>query len=180
MIIGLTGTFSSGKDTVAKYLVARGFRHISTSDVIRRELKRKSLVATRENLQKWGNKLREKYGAGYLAEKAVGQRGKENIVVSGLRNMGEVVALKKNAGGNFLLLATDGPKRLRFERAKKRGRASDNLTFEEFNKREKVESSRDPKGLQTAMVMAAADVVIWNNGTKRELAKKVDTILPKA
>ena len=39
--IGVTGTLGSGKDTLAAYLVSKGFEHISLSDLIREELKKK-------------------------------------------------------------------------------------------------------------------------------------------
>ena len=51
MIIGLTGSYCSGKDTVADYLVnKKGFSHISLSDIIRQELQKAGIEPTRENL----------------------------------------------------------------------------------------------------------------------------------
>ncbi len=37
MILGITGTFAAGKDTVAEYLKTKGFSVFSLSDAIRDE-----------------------------------------------------------------------------------------------------------------------------------------------
>ena len=47
MIIGLTGSYGSGKDTVAKILQEMNFFLISLSDFLREELKSKKV--TKEN-----------------------------------------------------------------------------------------------------------------------------------
>ena len=41
MIIGVTGNYASGKDEVAKILQKMNFFHISFSDILREELKKK-------------------------------------------------------------------------------------------------------------------------------------------
>ena len=55
MIIGITGPYCSGKDTVAEYLAGMSFRHISLSDMIRNELRGKGKTPTRAALIKKGN-----------------------------------------------------------------------------------------------------------------------------
>ncbi len=51
MIIGLTGSYCSGKDTVADYIVGKsGFLHFSLSDEIRLIMKEQNIEPTRENL----------------------------------------------------------------------------------------------------------------------------------
>ena len=59
MIIGLTGTISSGKSTVAEILIKKGFEHHTYSDILRLEAKKRNIEPTRQNLQKLGNKLKE-------------------------------------------------------------------------------------------------------------------------
>ena len=55
MIIGLTGSYCSGKDTVADYIVKNnGFTHFSLSDEIRLLMKEQGIEPTRENLIKFG------------------------------------------------------------------------------------------------------------------------------
>ena len=50
MIIGLTGSYGAGKDTVADYLKAKGFGYHSLSDILRGELVRSGQSITRESL----------------------------------------------------------------------------------------------------------------------------------
>jgi dephospho-CoA kinase len=51
VIIGLTGSYCSGKDTVADYIVGKsGFLHFSLSDEIRLIMKEQNIEPTRENL----------------------------------------------------------------------------------------------------------------------------------
>ena len=69
MIIGLTGSYCSGKDTVANYIVKNyEFIHFSLSDEIRLLMKKQGIEATRENLIKFGTQLREKNGNDVLAQ----------------------------------------------------------------------------------------------------------------
>jgi len=71
MIIGITGTNSSGKDTVAAILKEEGFDSFSCSDAIREELKKLDFLESRENLIALGNELRETLGMGIWAKKCL-------------------------------------------------------------------------------------------------------------
>ena len=46
MIIGVTSTICAGKDSVADYLIKKGFVHISFSDYLRAELKKQGKEIT--------------------------------------------------------------------------------------------------------------------------------------
>ena len=108
MIIGVTGKYASGKDSVAEYLVKKGFIHYSLSDEIREEAKKRGLKETRENLIQLGNELREKFGSGVLAERVllkilmnlfpIGKKINEerNYVLTSIRNPEEVKVLQNN------------------------------------------------------------------------------------
>ena len=85
MIIGLTGSFCSGKDTVGDYLQKKlGYVHISLSDQIREELRAKRKKITRTSLQDYANKKRAEEGYSYFAEKALGklERNHNHIITS--------------------------------------------------------------------------------------------------
>ena len=99
MILGITGLNCSGKDTVAEFLMKRGFKHFSLSDVIRDDLRKDNIELTRENIRLRGNKLRKEQGSGILAQQTVqkfklGQELKEKYVVTSIRNPQEVRVLK--------------------------------------------------------------------------------------
>lgn len=155
MRIGVTGTFSGGKDLVAEYLVSREFNHISTGDLVREEATKRGILWTRENLQNLGNILRKENGADYLTRVAL-TKFRDNIVVSGIRNKKERIGLE-------WLIFVDGPVELRYKWAKQRGKLTDDVDFETFKRQQEFEMGHEETGLQLGEVMAAADVAIWND-----------------
>src|SRR3989338_3544011 len=97
MIIGVTGLYCSGKDTLADYLVKnKEFFHISLSDLIREEMVKRGKPLTRENMIAFANELRGVLGADILARLAL-QRMDEgkNYVVTSIRNPAEVSVLQQ-------------------------------------------------------------------------------------
>ena len=102
MIIGLTGKNGAGKTAVCEYLKKRSFDYYSLSDEIREEAGRRGFEITREVLIEVGNELREKHGAGVLAERILGRlQSDRNSVIDSIRNPSEVDVLKTR--GDFTL-----------------------------------------------------------------------------
>src|SRR3989338_3756441 len=131
MIIGLTGENCAGKGTTAEYLRKKGFYYLSLSDAIREELSAAGMEITRENLIAKANELREKFGAGVLAEKVLLKvQPDRNYVIDSIRNPAEVEALAKKSG--FFLLYITAPPETRFVRMKLRDREDDPKTFDAF------------------------------------------------
>ncbi|MFH1024579.1 MAG: deaminase [Planctomycetota bacterium] len=180
MLLGVTGRNGSGKDTLADHLAAKGFAHLSLSDVIREEARRRKLAASRANLVRIGNELRSKFGPGVLAERTLARIAPDrNYVITSIRNPGEVETLVRS--GRFVLVAVDAPAAVRFARLVRRARAGDaRLTFREFVRQERREESNDPAGLQLHNVVAMARFVLPNGGTIEALHARADAILPKA
>ncbi|MBI3277772.1 MAG: AAA family ATPase [Chlamydiae bacterium] len=163
MIIGLTGKNGSGKGIVAEFLKQRGFIYTSLSDVIREELKKRSIEISRESLIRQGNELRSLGGPSVLADKILLQLDPDkNYIVDSIRNPEEAKALKKRK--DFLLLYIDAPLELRFERIKSRGRENDPQTLAEFTRLENIErSSSNPHHQQLDETQALADTTLINN-----------------
>ena len=64
-IMGLAGTFASGKDTLADYLVAhKNFYHVSTGDIIREESMKLHGSTDRVYLREVANQMRSERGPG--------------------------------------------------------------------------------------------------------------------
>lgn len=178
MILGLTGSFASGKDTVARYLVKKGFFYHSLSDLIREELKKQGKAITRQNLIDTGNDVRKKFGAGEWAKRALAgiqqQKVKKSLVVS-IRNPEEVTVLRQ--AGDFRLWFVDAPAEIRFQRTLKRRRSDDFKSFEEFLEKERKENSSDPHSQQLAKVFAMADVKIINDKDLESLYRILDKLI---
>ena len=174
MIIGLTGTNASGKGTLAKYLVKKGFSYYSLSDELRQLMEERNIVATRENLIKEGTKYRSEQGRGYLATLVI-KKIEGNAVVDSVRNLGEIEELRKLE--NFYLIAIDAPVGIRFQRAKKRMSSRDQKTFEEFVAKQKEELAGKGSEQQLVVCMEKADFKIINDSDLKNLYKKMDAIL---
>ncbi len=177
MIIGVTGTLASGKDTVSELLEKKGYKHISLSQILRRELIKIGESIDTANLTKFGNKIRHERGEGYLAKEAL-KEATDKTILSSIRQPGEVVTLKKDP--RFVLIAVDADAQKRWERLEKRKREGDPASFEDMmaieHKQLKKYGSKD---MQLDVVMAMADYRIDNNGTLEELKKNVDATLAK-
>jgi dCMP deaminase len=179
MIIGITGSFCAGKDTVAKYLQEKhGFGHVSLSDLIREELKQKNIPITRENLQDYANKVRANQGHSYFAEKALKKIDKTaNFVVTSIRHPAEVKALQQDS--SFFLVFVDAPTAVRFKRMQSRTerKEDDAKTLKEFVASENKEMAKSGPGQQLGECKKLAKIVLNNESTEDKLSLKVDNIV---
>jgi Dephospho-CoA kinase len=178
MIIGLTGSYCSGKDTVADYIVNRhGFGHYSLSDIIRECMKEEKIEPTRENLIVFGTNLRLENGNGVLAKKALEKMSDgKNYCVTSIRHPDEINELRKRK--DFTLINVDAPQSVRFERMQKRKRAGDPETLEKFIELELKESQSEGSGQQLAKCAQMADIVFINDENDMEtLNKKIEVLL---
>lgn len=177
MIIGLTGTLSSGKGIVANFLKEKGFVYLSLSDELRETAKEKKIELTRINLQNLGNELRKKEGAEVLAKRAskkIESQQYIKAIVDGIRNPAEIKELQKLK--NFILVAVDAPQKIRFERMLARNRESDPKTFSEFLKVDARDRGRGerPDGQQVAKCMKMAKFFLINDGDLEKAKAKTE------
>lgn len=180
LIIGITGAFGSGKSTAAEILESLGFTKISLVQFLEEKLEnRGEKRITRKLLQDLGNEVREKYGAGILAQKALGLIKEEQIkkaVVEGFRNSLEIDEFRRQ--NNFRLIGIVVNRKIRFDRLKKLGRR-EKLNWELFKKLDNRDLGIDEgkTGLQVAICLALSDIFIENNHSLRELKNKIQEAL---
>lgn len=178
MIIGIVGGYCSGKDTVADYLMTKGFNHISLSDIIRDEARRRGIEITRDNLIRLGNELRVNYGKSILADRAITKiEPNKDYIITSIRNKGEIESLRKKDG--FVLLNLDAPIEIRFLRMIKRSREEDPKTLGEFKEKEDIENSENENNQQIHICRSLADYTLYNDTSKEDLIKKIDDLLIK-
>ncbi|MDR1522949.1 MAG: dephospho-CoA kinase [Endomicrobium sp.] len=178
MIIGLTGSYCSGKDTVAEYISQKhGYIHFSLSDVIRETMQENAIELTRQNLIVFGTNLRKENGNGILAKKVLDKidlYGK--YCVTSIRHPEEVNELRERK--DFVLVNVDAPQKVRFERMQKRKRCGDPQTLEKFIELEKQESQSDGSGQQLIKTAKLADITIINDSDDMHtLESRVDELL---
>ena len=177
-IIGLAGTFASGKDTLAHYLVTEyGYLHVSTSDMVRQEAMKAHGSIERPVLHQTANQLRHDRGAGIFAELAItlfnakiaSGNNYKGVVVSGLRSLGEAKVIKAAEG---TLVFVDAPIETRYARMVSRKRDDETrLSLEEFTAQEAkelaVEDETSDAAFNISGIKAMSDVVL-ENGTSLE------------
>ncbi len=180
MIIGLTGSLAAGKGVVADFLKKKGFIYLSLSDELREIMKENKVQITRENLQLWGNKLREERGLDVLAKRAIEKiktQEYKKAIVDGIRNPAEIDSLEKNLK-HFFLVAVDAPIKIRFERMVARSRESDPIRLEDFLKVDKKDKGIGEKisGQGVGKCMARAKFVLMNDGSLEAVEKKIERL----
>jgi len=177
MIIGISGTFGSGKDTIARLFEERGFQHESTSDILRDKLRENKIPLTQPNLHHFSNVFAKELGGEFLSKAAVGRKKDKDLVVSGVRSPGDVKYLK-SLSDSFLLFV-NAPIEVRYKRIVDRAREGENkISFSEFKTREE----REIKGFDVQNITfckESADYLIENSGSLNEAEKKVEDILTK-
>ena len=140
MIIGLSGTLSSGKDTVAQYLIEKGYEHISLSDLIREEAKKRGMGVDRDSLRELGNILVGEKGEDALAKIAMERKKTDKLIISSVRKPKEVDYLRSLP--HFVMLFVDAPIEVRYQRMVSRARAGDKtMTLQELKEKEDMEMS---------------------------------------
>ena len=183
-IIGLAGTFASGKDTVGQLLSEKyGFMHVSTGDILRAEKKKKYGNSPKSLLVRndpFAMALRKEKGAGALVELAYEQYQKlekqypGGLVASGIRSIGEAEMIHKLGG---MLIFVDADSKIRYERAFSRKRDDNDVTvtYKDFIESESAESNnptKDKTAIDIPEMKKMANLVIMNNGNSIPAFKK--------
>jgi len=177
-LYGVAGTNGSGKDSLMELLIDRGFLCFNTSDNLR-EISQAVFNAIDRGgndapLGRGGNAFRTVYPGGMvelgLLKWLVGvdvlpeELRPRGLVIGSIRGTGEAQRLREFGGK---LIVIDADPRVRFNRLQGRGRADDNINFEQFLEKEAGDMAvgeTDPTKFGMAAVMDMADIRIENSG----------------
>lgn len=181
MIVGITGTLGAGKGTVAEYLTKKhNFIYLSVRNFIAGEILKRGLAVNRDTMTQVANDLRALHGPNYMVEELLKQaklHPKNDIVVESIRSVGEEKYLKSQS---TTLWAVDADIHIRYKRIVGRASETDAVSFEKFKADEEREmTSDDPNKQNLKAVIAMADVVFTNDGTRDELFTQVEEALKK-
>ena len=175
MIIGLTGTMGAGKSEVVKYLKSKDFEHYVYSDILKEIAKQRNLEPTRKNLRELGTLIKkETKNMGILSINLLKKIKTDKAVVDGIRNADEIRELRKEK--NVYIIGITAQQRPRYQRLKKRKRAGDPNTFEEFKKADNLENRGKTKGQNINKCLKMADFTINNNATLEQLKENIEKI----
>jgi dephospho-CoA kinase len=181
IIIALAGSIASGKETLSRHFIELGFNHQILSDRLREEAHSRGLEVTRPLLQDIGNELRQELGGAVLAIKTAEliADSQDNVVIDGVRNPHEIIFLREVLGA--VVIGVDAPEELRCQWyiARREERGEDGATAEDF----KRDNDRDfgigepGNGQQVRKCLEMADVIIRNDGSKKQLYRDIDQFL---
>lgn len=186
LVFGFTGTFGAGKGAAISILTERfGAVAYSTSEEVSEECARRGLPTDRGSKTVVSNDTRRKLGSGIFSERVVEKIFSrkplpELVCVDALRTLGEVEVLKKKFGRGFKLVAIDAPVELRYKRVQSRLRDKhDFKPFEQFaaDEQRELTGARHEWKQDLGAVMGAADYRIINDGSVKELKKKIGNML---
>ncbi|HDI12068.1 MAG TPA: flagellar hook-basal body complex protein FliE [Candidatus Bathyarchaeota archaeon] len=175
-VVGIAGMPGAGKTLAAKIAKEMNFEVVVMGDIVREEAKKRGLAPNPENLGKLMLQMREKEGPAVIAKKCIPkiEEAKTDIViVDGVRSLHEVKEFRRFFP-NFIILAVHASPKTRFERLFKRKRSDDPEKWATF-------LERDMRELKVGLghVIALADQLIVNEGSKAEFEEKVRDFLRK-
>lgn len=182
-MIGFTGSIGSGCTEISKnYLEEKkGFKYISLSEFIKKEVSKSKEKPTVLDYQDFGNDTRKKFGLDFLVRKVFEEdsalENNKKIVVDSIRNCGEVECLRRKFS-NFYLMGIYADQDLRWNRLNSKFNGNKNL-FDQAEERDQGEVW--DYGQQVTVCMDLADIMVINNNDykkdriyKDELYKKID------
>lgn len=174
MIVGLTGLMASGKGEAVRILKEQGFKHITLSDMLRKEARSHGIEESRENLQDLGDKMRKEHGAGVLAMKARENINEsENWVIDGIRNPAEILELRKSK--NVIIIGIHADREALIQRILTRSREGDKKNREEIEAllNKEIGIGQPEDGQQVGKCMHMVDHLIVNEGSLEEFQERL-------
>lgn len=174
--IGLTGPMASGKGEAVAVLEQLGFKYVSLSDLVRERAALQPGPVDRAAMQKIGNELRRRGGAGVLGgmiRELVESGPEKKWVIDGIRNPAEVNELRRLP--RFFLLGVTADPEVILARMRSRSRPGDPFDEEAARlvlAREWGEGQAED-GQQVGRCLEKADFTISNNGGLEEFRAAV-------
>ncbi|RLF35805.1 MAG: dephospho-CoA kinase [Thermoplasmata archaeon] len=177
-VIAFTGMPCSGKTEAVKVAKKMGIPIVRMGDAVWKEVKNRGLELNDKSVGFIADKMRKEHGNDIWARRTLEEirslKKKDCIIIDGIRNVEEVDVLKKELGGDFILIAIDASPETRWRRAQRRGRKDDSKNLKDI-------LERDRRELRWGLgaVIASADIVISNEGSIRGFRQNVEEILKK-
>lgn len=182
LVIGITGTMTSGKAALRYFLVNRGFKSIRlTKPILDEGLRRKLDMSDRKNWVDLDVELRRKKRIDIFAELASKHiKGSTRYVICPIRHPADILNLKRKY--HALIIFIDAPFETRYKRTFLKELGS-GMSKEEFKKKD--ESENNPTGKNKKYLSnisecrKLSDEVIINNKSLNYLNQRLEKILRK-
>jgi deoxycytidylate deaminase len=203
LVIALVGPVGSGVSTAAGYIrdiLEQDFGYnvcpiIKPSNIIRAEAHRVGITNIRESpidlyisdMQTAGNRLREKFGGNYLAEKTVERiykfrkdkggitengvplPGRRAYIIDSLKNTEELALLRQIYGETLCVFGIFAPDSIRSTRLQNNGAQDTSITKIMDRDRSEIQTF----GQKTKKLFVSADFFVCNDNKVEELRRKI-------
>ena len=176
-IIGLVGMPGAGKNVVSHAATALDCKVVVMGDIVREETTKKGLELTPENVGQVMLELREREGPQTVARRCIPRiqaSTAKAVIVDGLRGQEEVELLRETFQ-IFKVLCVHASPETRFRRLFGRGRSDDPEDWTIFEERDKRELR-----VGIGSVIALADMMVVNEGSKKQLEAKVMHLIKRS
>jgi len=169
-ILIVVGMPASGKNIARSYAESKGLPYFATGDVIRAEVRRRSLEPSPENTAAVSTEMRGRDGMGVTRKvlQTAMETGKEVVFLEGMRSWPEIELIRQE--GECTVIAFLAPRQTRRQRVTLRGRSDDVPdAFEERDAREIAYGTATP--------IALADAYVLNAGSLEDAFHALDGIV---
>jgi dephospho-CoA kinase len=182
-VVGILGEGGTGKDTVARIFAARGYTHVSSSDLVRHEIAARGLTTSRKLQTEVANELRVSRGLGYWVELSLAQATirTSKVAISGIYSPGEGAYLTTVHKGKLVSVqkGVEQTADVQFRRTQARAAGDrDAMTYEEFlEARQRENSGELPHETNLAVLHHMAHFTIYNSADFDSLARQTEAVI---
>lgn len=159
-VVATVGLPGSGKTEAADVAKEMGLRRITMGDAVRREIVRRGLSVTDDNMAAVSTDLRDEYGEDAVAQLCLDEfdiGAADDVFIDGVRSWEEVQLFESALGDEFVVIHVVADFETRLERIASRGRSEDIESRAELAERDRRELEW---GLEEAFEQA--DTVLQN------------------
>ena len=173
-VIGIIGPIASGKDSTAAYIATKTGAPIYqiSAEITKIAIERK-IPIERSHLIELSRELTREHGDDFLTRRLLQQHAEPTIILVGMRQIGQIEYLRKNA--SLLLIGITADEKTRFQRVLQRKKEGDPDSIESFKEIETQDDGPFAQKVSTCMEMA--DRIIVNEGSLSELENEIDRAL---
>jgi dephospho-CoA kinase len=172
IVLGISGRTCSGKTTLARLLMEKGFVTVSFRDVLERLIQQRGVPITRQALRELGLEVRLTRGQRWLQSSVrheVSEISARRVAIDGLRFPEDHEFFTGTYGSRFRHVHLEASEHVRRTRFRARGGTDEEF---EYARNHETEMFAEAVG-------ALADLVIRNDGSIGELRKSVSqSLLP--
>lgn len=174
-IIAIVGMPGAGKSLASNAGKELDIPIFVSGDVIRSEARRRKMRFSRKNLGELMLKIRREEGMGAVAKRLVPMIEKnahQALIYEGARNIEEIDELRKRY--HVVTVAIHASSQTRFRRLLRRRRSDRPRNWKDFLERDQRELK-----VGVASTIALSDYVVENEGSKKDLVRRVTHLLEK-